>query len=178
MRGEKKKLTTVPKTKNGPNGTSDFIPFFFHKISMIPISPPVKNATYKAIGACGNPSKSPIRKANFTSPKPIPRPLVRRNINKKKRKHPMPVKRFWKKRSGLINISHKNVATPIKMSTSSGIILNFRSAKKITMSEDTTDKLNNRLNKKFPPSDIELLSVNSKTKAKLTPVNNSIKGYW
>jgi len=55
---------------------------------MIPINPPVKNAIYKAKTTPGNPRISPNKNDNFTSPNPIPFPLVKTKITKKKRKAP------------------------------------------------------------------------------------------
>lgn len=56
---------------------------------MKPINPPVKNATYRANAIPGKPKKRPKRKDNFTSPKPIPFPLVNRKIIKKNAKAPI-----------------------------------------------------------------------------------------
>jgi hypothetical protein len=50
---------------------------------MIETIAPVKKAIYKPTISFGKPSKSPIKKANFTSPKPIPLPLVIKSKNKK-----------------------------------------------------------------------------------------------
>jgi hypothetical protein len=55
---------------------------------MKPINPPVKNATYRANAIPGKPRKRPKRKDNLTSPKPIPFPLVIKNIIKKNAKAP------------------------------------------------------------------------------------------
>jgi hypothetical protein len=53
---------------------------------MIEASAPVKNATYSAATDRGKPKNKPIKKANFTSPNPIPRPCVSRKIKKKNKK--------------------------------------------------------------------------------------------
>lgn len=83
----------IPKTKKGPKGIASFNFFFFHKISMIPTIPPVKNAKYSAKTVLAGPSTKPIKKANFTSPNPIPRVLVIRNIIIKKANAPSPASR-------------------------------------------------------------------------------------
>lgn len=74
----------VPVTKKGPKGTSDFIVFFFKIINPIPIIAPKRKAENKATKILGNPSKSPIKKANFISPTPIHLPREIRTIKKKK----------------------------------------------------------------------------------------------
>lgn len=85
----KKTADKVPKTKNGPKGIAvPNILFFRHIISMIPTIAPVKNATYKATTIFGNPKISPIKNANLTSPKPIPRPFVIKNRVKKNKLAP------------------------------------------------------------------------------------------
>lgn len=57
---------------------------------MSPTKPPVKNATYRAKNVPGKPKKTPIRNANLTSPKPIPRPFVSKYKAKKNTKAPRP----------------------------------------------------------------------------------------
>lgn len=76
-------------TKNGPKGIAvPNILFFRHKISMHPAIAPVKNATYRLITMPGKPKIRPIKKANFTSPNPIPLPFVPKNNNKKNKHAP------------------------------------------------------------------------------------------
>ncbi len=75
----------VPAIKNGPKAILLFNFFFAAKISMTPTMAPVKKAINIAIIIFGKPSKKPIKKANFTSPKPIPFPLVIINKLKKNR---------------------------------------------------------------------------------------------
>lgn len=55
---------------------------------MIPAIPPVKNAIYKAKMVPEIPKVSPKTKENFTSPKPIPFPLVNKKIRRKKINEP------------------------------------------------------------------------------------------
>jgi len=88
---ENRKLIKDPVTKKGPNGILDFSPFFFHKISMMPMPAPVKNATYKAKNVDIGPRISPIIKASFTSPSPIPRPRVAKKIIRKNKNAKIPV---------------------------------------------------------------------------------------
>ena len=78
----------VPITKNGPNGISLFKLFFLpvrsgKTINIKPIIAPKKKAKNKAVKIFGNPNKIPIKRANFTSPKPIAMPLENKNIIKK-----------------------------------------------------------------------------------------------
>src|SRR3989344_5532215 len=75
--------TNVPAIKKGPNGTSDFIPFFLKRISAIPATAPAKNAANNATAIFGQPKNKPIHKASFTSPKPMARPLDKAKMAKK-----------------------------------------------------------------------------------------------
>ena len=69
---------------------------------------PVKKATYKAIIMFGNPKKSPIKKASFTSPKPIPFPRVTKNITRKNRKAPIADSKWFGIRKYESRIKTKN----------------------------------------------------------------------
>lgn len=82
----------VEKTKKGPKEIESFIFFFLHKISMKESNAPVKNAMYRAKTIFGKPRNKPIRKTSFTSPKPIPLPLVIKKINRKKTNAPRPAR--------------------------------------------------------------------------------------
>ncbi len=61
---------------------------------MIPNAPPVKNAMYKAKRIPGNPRIRPSKNDNLTSPNPIPRPLVSKNIPRKNKNAPIPERRL------------------------------------------------------------------------------------
>ena len=74
----------MPVTRNGPKGISDFRVFLPEAIKTNPIIAPIKKAKNKAIKICGYPKTKPIKKASFTSPTPIQRPLEIRTIKKKK----------------------------------------------------------------------------------------------
>ena len=76
-------IKKVPIIKNGPNGISDFIVFFLKIIKPTPTMAPRRKARKRAIKTYGQPRKSPIKKANFMSPIPIPLPLVIKTINRK-----------------------------------------------------------------------------------------------
>ena len=56
---------------------------------MIPRIAPVKKAKYKARIILGKPNISPNKNESFTSPKPIPLPLVIKNNIRKKVKAPI-----------------------------------------------------------------------------------------
>lgn len=89
-----KKLINTPKLKKGPKGT--VLPFNFFlctTTSIIEMTAPVKNAPYNATTDNQGPSKKPITNAYFTSPNPIPRPLVSANIIKKNKKQTTPATR-------------------------------------------------------------------------------------
>lgn len=73
----------VPATRKGPKGTCDFMVFFPHNISATPIIAPIENAEKRANTIFGKPNKSPIKKANFTSPNPIHSPRDKRKSAKK-----------------------------------------------------------------------------------------------
>lgn len=57
---------------------------------MIETAAPVKKAKYIQSIINGNPKRRPKIKDNFTSPKPIPRPLVIAKSKKKKANEEMP----------------------------------------------------------------------------------------
>lgn len=57
---------------------------------MHPAIAPVKKAIYKLTIILGNPKTNPIKKANFTSPNPIPRPRVNKNSARKNKPAPNP----------------------------------------------------------------------------------------
>ena len=80
----KNNVTNVPPTKNGPNGTCEFIFFFLRNMRTMPTTAPAKNAEYNAMRILGNPRKSPMKNASFTSPKPSQRPRESKKIAKKK----------------------------------------------------------------------------------------------
>ena len=65
------KPINVPKIKNGPKGTSDFIFFFFKMINSIPIKAPKKKDIKRDGKIRGHPRNNPKRNTSFTSPKPI-----------------------------------------------------------------------------------------------------------
>ena len=95
MNSPKNKLTKEPIIKNGPKGIVSFMDFFFlHKISMIPKNAPVKKAKYKARIILGKPNIRPNKNASFTSPNPIPLPLVIKNSIRKKAHAPRAEKRL------------------------------------------------------------------------------------
>ena len=80
----KKNAINVPSNINGPKGIVDPCSFFlFDRISSNATSAPTTKAIYNATIVPCNPKKIPMKKANFTSPNPIPRPMVIRNKNKK-----------------------------------------------------------------------------------------------
>lgn len=128
-----------PSTKNGPKGiVSPDNLFFPHKISMIETIEPVKNAMYKEIINIGNPEINPKTNENFTSPNPIPRPLVIRKSAKKKAKDINAAKR-WFRKSPLINkIKDKPQNTRRNRTTLSGIMPCLISAKNITNKSEAT----------------------------------------
>lgn len=103
---------------------------------MIETTAPVKKAQYKAITILGNPKKNPIKKANLTSPSPIPRPRVIINNDPKnaralmaERKLDIKILGYWDTRKiKVIRIAGKTIL--------SGIIPYRRSVKKITISEE------------------------------------------
>ena len=55
---------------------------------MIPTNAPVKKAKYRAKIIFGKPNISPSKNESFTSPKPMPLPLVIKNNIRKKEKAP------------------------------------------------------------------------------------------
>ena len=79
-----KSATNVPMIKNGANGTWLFKPFLPNKINPNPIIAPKKKDKNSPAKITGNPKSKPKRTANFTSPKPIHRPLEIRYITPKK----------------------------------------------------------------------------------------------
>ena len=81
----KNKAKNIPNTRKGPNGTSLFNDFFLAIISPKPIIAPEKKAEKRATKILGKPKKRPIKRANFTSPKPSHLPLDIRKIVKKNR---------------------------------------------------------------------------------------------
>ena len=64
---------------------------------------PVKKAIYCAYTIPGKPKSSPIKKANFTSPNPIPFPFVPKNSARKNPPDPIA-----EKRNGEIALPYKN----------------------------------------------------------------------
>lgn len=74
----------VPTTKNGPKGTSDFKVLFLEIINPVPIIAPVRKAKNRATKMLGQPRKSPIKKANFISPIPMPFPRDAKTMTRKK----------------------------------------------------------------------------------------------
>ena len=97
----KKSDVIAAKTKKGPKG---IVPpkkrNFFHITSMIETAAPVKKAKYKQRIISGNPKKRPKIKDNFTSPKPIPFPIVIANSDRKKSNAERPLS-MWFKRGAL-----------------------------------------------------------------------------
>jgi hypothetical protein len=81
----------------------------------------------------GNPKTSPIKNANFTSPNPIPLPLVIRNNNKKKKHAPIAESRWEGIKYLVLNTMYKNDIIIVGNITLSGIIPYFKSAKKTTI---------------------------------------------
>ena len=74
----------VPVTKNGPKGTSLFRVFLPDIINPTPIIAPLEKAKNKANKIFGKPRNKPIKKANFTSPRPIHLPRENKIIARKK----------------------------------------------------------------------------------------------
>ena len=82
----KNTLIYVLKIRNGPNGIVPPLKcFFLYRTSMIATKAPVKNARYSEIRMLGNPKKIPITPTSFTSPNPIPTPLVTKYKERKNR---------------------------------------------------------------------------------------------
>ena len=73
----------VPTTKNGPKGIMLFIFFLPTAIRYSPAMDPKIKEEKTANKIAGHPKIIPIKKPNFTSPPPIPLPLVKRTIAKK-----------------------------------------------------------------------------------------------
>jgi len=73
----------VPVTKNGPKGTSLFRVFLPDIINPIPIIAPIEKAKNRANKIFGKPRNKPIKKANFTSPRPSHLPWEIKTIAKK-----------------------------------------------------------------------------------------------
>ena len=61
---------------------------------MIPTNAPVKKAKYNAKIIFGKPKISPSKTESFTSPKPMPLPLVIKNNIRKKEKAPRAERRL------------------------------------------------------------------------------------
>ena len=79
-------------TKNGAKGISDLRVFLPRSISINPAVAPIKKAKNKATKIFGKPRKSPIKKANFTSPIPIHFSWEIKTIIKKKTAAPIALK--------------------------------------------------------------------------------------
>jgi len=77
-------IRKVPMMRNGPNGIMLFIPFFPNITSAIPMIEPRMKDIRIAKVIIGHPTINPIKKPNLTSPPPIPFPLVKNTIKKKK----------------------------------------------------------------------------------------------
>jgi hypothetical protein len=103
---------------------------------MIPMAAPVKNAMYKASSAPKGPSTNPISKANFTSPKPIPLPLVSKNIAKKNPAARIAEVILDSSKLLLKNNIHAKLIISVGISILSGMIPCFKSAKKIATNEE------------------------------------------
>lgn len=67
----------LPKTKNGPKGIDCPKCFFPEIIKKIEKIAPVRKDNINATKDRGNPKANPINPPSFTSPPPIPLPLVK-----------------------------------------------------------------------------------------------------
>ncbi len=103
---------------------------------------PVKKATYNAPKTAGKPRNKPIKKANLTSPNPIPLPLVIKNRVRKNRKEPIADNVKFRIKNLESRIKNRKEITTAGKTILSGIMPCLRSIKKIAISEDIMYKIN------------------------------------
>ena len=97
---------------------------------------PVKNARYILKKMFGHPNINPMRKANFTSPKPIPFPFVSAKSKKKKKNAPKAESKNEGREKNEVNTIKKKETILAGTIITSGIIPYNKSQKKITSNED------------------------------------------
>ncbi len=118
----KNETTKNPIIKNGANGIFAFILAFPITINSIPNIEPTMKETRNQIKESFGERADPIRRANLTSPNPIPFPFVARLTKSRNIELAVPIKRY-KYRELLFDIRYQKIKIPNPNQTnSSGII--------------------------------------------------------
>lgn len=107
---------------------------------MHPTIAPVKKAKYKPTIMPGNPKTNPIKNANFTSPKPIPRPFVPINNAKKNKHAPKAERKLETINCGALTIKYTTVINIAGKIILSGIMPYLRSAKNTAIKQLTINR--------------------------------------